>query len=77
MTTETVHPSPRRSWYVISIWAERQPDRPPVWRGSVETVEGERMYFTTLVELNQLLITIGGWTDSEPAPLEAMDRRGG
>jgi hypothetical protein len=60
-------PAPRRSWYVVSIWAERQPDCPPAWRGSIETTDGKRIYFATLAELNQALARFGGWADPQAA----------
>jgi hypothetical protein len=53
------------------IWAERQSDYLPVWRGFLEMTDGKRMYFTTLAELNQLLTAMGGWSDPAPEPPHA------
>ncbi len=54
--------------YIISIRSERYPAGSAVFRGTLETVAGQRFEFSTLTELNGLLCEVGGWVD---APLLA------
>ncbi len=54
--------TPRRAKYLLSIWYEGQ-DEASVWRGFIETAAQQRLYFSTLAELNRLLCELGGWMD--------------
>jgi hypothetical protein len=56
-------PTTQRFVYILLIWNNVQPDQPSVWRGYLESISGERHYFHTLVELNELLIHLAGWVD--------------
>ncbi|MEM7333033.1 MAG: hypothetical protein AAF490_13170 [Chloroflexota bacterium] len=53
----------QRIHFIISIWTQGT-DSHPVWRGSLETAVGERQYFNTLQQLNELLNQFG-WSDEE------------
>jgi hypothetical protein len=61
-------PDIRRLTYTLSIWLEPQPDKRTVWRGSMETIAGQRFVFDSLAELNRLLAELGGWMDSPEPP---------
>ena len=65
------HLGARRTSYILSLWAEPQADAPAVWRGSLESADGRRLYFDSLLTLNRLLGQSAGWRD--PAALEEMD----
>lgn len=52
-----------RTILVISMWAEMIPGKPPAWRGSLRTLAGQRMNFTSLIGLNRLLCELSGWHD--------------
>ena len=65
------HLGARRTSYILSLWAEPQVEAPAVWRGSLETANGRRLYFDSLGSLNRLLGEAAGWRD--PAALEEMD----
>jgi hypothetical protein len=64
--------------FIITLWAEpRDPawtstgrDAPvaEVWRGYLETSSRERRYFSTLAELNHLLIAASQWRDPPDIP---------
>lgn len=43
-----------RHSYIISFWIEPRAT-PPIWRGVIESARGERFYFASLEELNDLL----------------------
>ena len=51
----------KRIHFIVSIWTQGT-DPDSVWRGSLETAVGERQYFNTLQQLNELLNQFG-WSD--------------
>ena len=51
------------SSYVISLWIDHYADGVPVWRGILGTVAGQRLYFSTLAQLNRWLCELAGWQD--------------
>ena len=53
----------KRMNFIISIWTQGTESN-PVWRGSLETAVGERQYFGSLDQLNDLLNKFG-WSDEE------------
>ncbi len=61
----------QRASLILTIWAEGQPSRPPVWRGYVETPGGQRIYFDTLPALASLLHELG-WRDPGPKLTETL-----
>ena len=63
------NPDNRRTLLVLSIWAEMSPGKPPAWRGSLRTIDGQRMSFSTLTGLNRLLCELSGWHDS---PMDSL-----
>ncbi|MGE5262824.1 MAG: hypothetical protein ACM3S0_05550 [Acidobacteriota bacterium] len=76
--SNTVH----QAKYILSIQSEYQHWGPPVFRGMLETVAGQKFEFSTLDELNRLLYEVGGWIDSPTsaneggeanAPCQAID----
>ena len=52
-----------RTLLLISIWAEMIPGKQPAWRGSIRTVDGQRMNFSTLADMNCRLCELSGWQD--------------
>jgi hypothetical protein len=56
--------------YLISLWVERSDSMRPVWRGALVTAGEQRLYFSTLAELNHWLCELAGWQDPPPAPME-------
>ncbi len=50
--------------YILSIRSEYRQLGSAVFRGTLETVAGQKFGFCTLAELNGLLCDIGGWIDS-------------
>lgn len=52
-----------RTMLVISIWVEMIPGNQPAWRGSIRTIDGQRMNFCTLASLNRLVCELSGWHD--------------
>ena len=54
-----------RTLLVISIWTETLPGKPPTWRGSIRTIDGQRMNFSTLTDLNRMLCELSGWHDEQ------------
>jgi hypothetical protein len=54
--------APKRISLILTVWAETQPDRLPVWRGYIEMAHAQRLYFNTLGKLDRLLIDLG-WND--------------
>ena len=71
MNTASRRLGARRTSYILSLWAEHQEDSPPVWRGSLESADGRRLYFDSLQTLNRLLGESAGWRD--PVPSKKMD----
>jgi hypothetical protein len=61
-------PDSPRTLVVISIWAEALPGKQLAWRGSIRTLDGKRMEFCSLADLNRMLADLSGWHDS-PAGL--------
>lgn len=61
-----------RTLLVLSIWAEMMPSKQPVWRGSIRTIDGQRMRFNTLAGLNRLLCELSGWHDSTIDEIEDL-----
>ena len=60
--------TPRRaSSYVISLWVEGPAGERAAWRGALVTTAEQRLYFSTLAELNRLVCELAGWQDP-PAP---------
>ncbi len=64
------NPDHRRVLFVISMWAEPQYGRSLTWRGSIRTIDGQCLNFTTLMGLNQLLSGISGWHDPPTTSIE-------
>jgi hypothetical protein len=54
--------------YAISIRSEYRHFGSPIFRGTLETVAGQKFEFHTLAELNSLLCEICGWIDTPPLP---------
>jgi hypothetical protein len=63
-------PDSRRTIFIISLWAEMTQGKPPVWRGSIRTIDGQRMSFNTLTGLNRILRELSGWHDP---PMDQID----
>jgi hypothetical protein len=40
------------------------------WRGSIRTIDGQRMSFRTLTGLNRLLCELSGWNDPPTNSIE-------
>ena len=59
-----------RTVFVISIWTEKTTGKQLAWRGSIRTIDGHRMSFCTLTDLNQLLCELSGWLDSPTKSIE-------
>lgn len=55
-----------RSYFILSIWQQGEKRPFHVWRGCLETADGERIYFATLHQLNELLQQ-NGWHEATPA----------
>ena len=64
------YPENRRIMFVVSMWAEQQYGRSLTWRGSIRTVDGQSLNFTTLTGLNQLLSGLSGWFDPPTTSVE-------
>ncbi len=58
--------------YTVSIRSEHKQSGLPVFRGTLETVAGQKFEVSTLAELDALLCEIGGWID-RPRPAEEGD----
>jgi hypothetical protein len=68
----------RRKSFIITLWAEpREPAWSPpgrdlsdteIWRGYLESSSRERRYFSTLAQLNHLLIAAAQWRDPPDSP---------
>ena len=41
--------------YLVSLWVGRSDSARPVWRGALVTAAEQRLYFSTLAELNRWL----------------------
>lgn len=52
--------------YIISIRSEYPRMGAPVFRGTLETVAGQKFEFSTLAELDGLLCEVCGWIDTPP-----------
>jgi hypothetical protein len=63
-----------RTIFVISIWAEMIPGKKPTWRGSLRTIDGQRMNYSTLTELNRLLCELSGWHNAQMDSMEDLPR---
>ena len=50
--------------YILWIRSEHEPQHSPVFRGTLETIAGQKFEFNTLAELNGLLCEVGGWIDT-------------
>jgi hypothetical protein len=59
MDTATCRPTS----YLVSIWPERTADSAAVWRGVLVTPAGQRLYFSTLAQLNRWLNELAGWQE--------------
>jgi hypothetical protein len=59
----------RSHTYVIKIWEERRDlvGSRPIWRGSVDDVQtGQRVYFSSLLQLNDYLQSWSGMAADRP-----------
>jgi len=63
-------PENHRTLFVISIWAEMIPGKQSAWRGSIRTIDGQRMSFNSLAGLNRKLRELSGWHDP---PIDSID----
>jgi hypothetical protein len=52
--------------YLISLWVDRSDSVRPVSRGALVTAAEQRLYFSTLAELNRWLCEMAGWQDPPP-----------
>ena len=52
-----------RTMLVVSIWVEMIPGNQPAWRGSIRTIDGQHIRFSTLTSLNRLVCELSGWSD--------------
>jgi environmental stress-induced protein Ves len=59
-----------RTVLVISIWTEMMAGKQLAWRGSIRTIDGQRMSFGTLTGLNRLLCELSGWNDPPTNSIE-------
>ena len=59
--------------YIISIRSEYRQSGSPIFRGTLETIAGQKFEFNTLTELNGLLCEICGWIETSPLPNEARE----
>ncbi len=50
----------QRNYFILSIWQQGEERPSSVWRGCLEAPDGQRIYFATLHQLNQLLLQ-NGW----------------
>lgn len=60
----------RSHTFVIKIWEERRDlaGSLPIWRGSVDDVQtGQRVYFSSLLQLSNYLRTWSGMAAERPA----------
>jgi hypothetical protein len=57
--------------YLISLWVDPSNNARPVWRGALVTAADQRLYFSTLAELNRWVCELTGWQDPPPASLDA------
>jgi hypothetical protein len=57
-------PDNPRTVLVMSLWAESLPDGQLAWRGTIRAVDGRRRSFSTLQDLNRLLVELSGWQDA-------------
>ena len=55
--------SRRPSSYLFSLWIDHYAGGMPVWRGVLVTAAGQRLYFSTLAQLNRWLCELAGWQD--------------
>jgi hypothetical protein len=62
----------QRTLFVISIWAEVTHGKPPVWRGSIRTIDGQRKDFNSFAGLNRLMGELSGWQDPPEDTNEAL-----
>jgi hypothetical protein len=53
----------RPTSYLVSIWPERTADGAAAWRGVLVTSAGQRLYFSTLAQLNRWLNELAGWQE--------------
>jgi hypothetical protein len=51
------------SSYLVSLWIDHSVDGVPVWRGVLVTAAGQRLYFSTLAQLDLWLCELAGWQD--------------
>jgi hypothetical protein len=49
---------------MITVWPASADEADGVWRGTVETVDGRRLYFHNGDGLLQLLAELSGWPDA-------------
>jgi environmental stress-induced protein Ves len=61
-----------RTVFVISIWTEMMAGKQLTWRGSIRTIDGQRMNYSTLASLNRILCELSGWQDSPMDSIEDM-----
>ena len=64
--------SHHRISYLLSVWVEHTADNLPMWRGVLVTAAGQRLYFSTLAQLDRWLCELAGWQDP---PSESMAKR--
>jgi environmental stress-induced protein Ves len=56
--------------FVISLWSEMKAGEQLAWRGSIRTIDGKRICFSTLDDLTRLLCELSGWLDSPTKLIE-------
>jgi hypothetical protein len=66
----------RASCYLISIWVDRPDGERLAWRGALVTAAEQRLYFSTLAELNHLLGELAGWQDPPQTALSMEESAG-
>ncbi|MCA9984823.1 MAG: hypothetical protein KDE59_11035 [Anaerolineales bacterium] len=68
--SEVTPPSGQRVTLVLTLWPERSTSLPPIWRGALETADGQRHYFRDEASLISLLSQLSGW----PAASDSLPR---
>ncbi len=61
--------------YSISILSEHKQADLPVFRGTLQTMAGQKFEFSTLAELEGLLCDLGGWIDTPASAKEGGENR--
>jgi len=61
----------QRASYILTLWAECQPDGALIWRGYIETSGGERDYFSSVNELAVRLESLCSARAEEKEPTQS------